>query len=66
MGYTKYQIALRYFPDLNPDSASRRLRRWMHSVKGLKPALKEAGYSDRQQFFSERQIAILYEFLGEP
>lgn len=66
--YTKFQIALQYFPHLidRPDSASRSLRRWMHNARGLIPALQATGYRESQQYFSDRQVQILHEYLGEP
>ena len=66
--YTKFQIALQYFPHLidNPESASRSLRRWMNHCKGLNEALKDTGYSNQQQYFSDRQVQIIHDFLGEP
>lgn len=66
--YTKFQIALQYFPHLidNPESATHALRRWMNQCKGLNQALHDTGYNRRQQYFSERQVEIIHDFLGEP
>ena len=66
--YSKFQIALQYFPHLidRPESASRSLRRWMNQCKGLNQALADTGYSPKQQSFSDRQVQIIHEFLGDP
>ena len=66
---TKFQLALQYFPDTDlahSDSAVRRLKRWKRQSRGLMAALEAAGYHDRQKALSERQVAIVYEYLGEP
>ncbi len=66
--YAKFQIALQYFPHLinNPESATHALRRWINQCKGLNQALQKTGYKHRQQYFSERQVQIIHDFLGEP
>ena len=68
MFLTKFQLALQYFPDQldNSDSAVRRLIRWIDNTRGLLPALQAAGYRRTQHAFTQRQLALIYEYLGEP
>lgn len=64
--YTKFQIAQLYFPELDDRSARRKLARWMQQAHGLMPALRQTGYNPRQHGFTQKQLAIVYEYLGEP
>ena len=62
----KYHLALSYFPDSTPDTAMRRLRRWINSCAGLCEALAKTGYRPTQHHFNARQTQLIYEHLGEP
>lgn len=64
--YTKFQLAQLYFPDLNDRSARRRLNRWIHQANGLQQELESTGYSPLQHSFSQKQVEIIYKYLGEP
>ena len=64
--YTKFQIALQYLPDLDPETASRTLRRWIHNDPPLLTALRRMGYHTSQKYFTLGQVEILREYLGEP
>ena len=68
MAYTKFQIALSYFPESidNPDSAVHRLRRWINKNPKLCEELKKTGNWRNSKSFTSRQVALIYEFLGEP
>lgn len=68
MPYTKYQVALQYFPDSidRPDSAVHRLRNWIIKNRKLCKELKKAGYRPRDKVFTSRQLALIYEYLGDP
>lgn len=66
MTYTKFQIAMQYFPDQTYGSASRRLRKWIAEDAELLAALKASGYSPAQRHFTEEQYNILREFIGDP
>ena len=64
--YTKFQIAMRYFPDDNFATASRKLRFWIHSDRDLLEALRKTGYLPLQRHFTEQQLKIITTFIGEP
>ena len=64
--YTKFQIALQYLPDLDPDTASRTFRRWIHDDTALQKELRRMGYHASQKYFTEAQVSVLKEYLGEP
>lgn len=63
--FTKFQIALRYFPD-SPDSAVHRLRYWIDHCAPLCQALAETGYKRTSKSFTKKQIELIFEYLGEP
>ena len=64
--FTKFQIALQYYPDCSEQTASRYLRRDIHEDPALLAALRKVGYRNTRKKFSERQVQILREYLGEP
>jgi len=68
MPYTKFQIALQYFPDSidNPKSAVRHLIRWIDNTRDLLSALLATGYVRTQHHFTSRQTELIFEYLGEP
>lgn len=68
MSYTKFQIAVQYFPEQidNSKVAVRHLVRWINKTSGLMPALLSTGYQRHQHHFTSRQVALIYEYLGEP
>ena len=64
--YTKQEIALLYFPDSSPEVANAHLRRWIQKCTPLYRKLLEAGYRKSDKGFFPRQVAIIFDFLGEP
>ena len=66
--YTKYQIALSYFPDNidKPESAVHRLRQWIMRNQLLCAELAKTGYDPKSKCFNGRQLSLLFEYLGEP
>lgn len=64
--YTKFQIALQYFPELDERSARRKLNRWINQASGLRQALDRTGYHPQQHGFTHKQLLLLYDYLGEP
>ena len=64
--YTKFQIAMLYFPDKSYATASCNLRYWIASDKALRDALHATGYRDRGKFLTEEQYQILVDHVGEP
>ena len=64
--YTKFALATAYFPESTYDAAIRRLRRWITGNHDLQAQLAEAGYQQRQHHYTARQVALIFEYLGEP
>ena len=64
--YTKFQVAMRYFPDDNFATASRKLRRWIHDDPPLYAELRRMGYHTSQKYFSQAHLEVLKEYLGDP
>jgi Na+-translocating ferredoxin:NAD+ oxidoreductase RnfE subunit len=55
-----------YAPDICPGAALNRLATWIKTNKQLTEALKETNYRVNQQLFTSRQVALIFEYLGEP
>ena len=77
---TKREIATLYFPNINPKSASEKLTSWINNckplvrklttwIKNCKPLTKQlakTGYRSSTHTLTERQISMIYDYLGEP
>ena len=50
--YTMKEIAVRYFPNITPQNASRRLRLWIQDDPQLLEELHSLGYKDSQRLLS--------------
>ena len=63
----KTDLALAYFPHLNPDSARHKLISII-SEQGskIKERLQDTGYKNSQKEFSPAQVSIIMEHLGNP
>lgn len=64
--YSKLALAMAYFPQSNYDAASRHLNRWIKRIPELVDRLRETGYNQYQRHFNARQVALIYQFIGEP
>ena len=64
--YYKSELAEAYAPDLAPGSALNRLALWIKTNTRLTEALKETDYRVTQRMFTSRQVALIFEHLGEP
>lgn len=64
--YSKFQVAMLYFPDDRYDTASRKLRRWIGGDLPLQEALRRTGYRTSQRHFTETHLNLLKEYFGEP
>ncbi|MBQ8673269.1 MAG: DUF4248 domain-containing protein [Bacteroides sp.] len=64
--YLKKELAQLYAPHLHPETALKKLHRWLR----LNPELHRRLYNGREgrndQFFSKRQVLLIIEYLGEP
>jgi hypothetical protein len=64
--YYKSELAQAYAPDITPGAALNRLALWIKTNSRLSEALKETDYRVNQQLFTSRQVALIFEHLGEP
>jgi hypothetical protein len=59
------ELALLYFPNSQPATASSLLRKWVR-LRPLAEKLKEAHYGPGQKILTPRQVEIIVEHVGEP
>lgn len=64
--YYKGELAQAYAPDISPASAVNRLSYWIKRNKQLAEALRQTDYRATQRVFTSRQVALIFEYLGEP
>ena len=64
--YYKSELAKAYAPDICPGAALNRLATWIKTNKQLSEALRQTDYRTKQHRFTSRQVALIFEHLGEP
>ena len=64
--YYKSELAEAYAPYLCPNAALNRLAHWIRQNTPLTEALAQTGYRNKQRLFTSRQVALIFEYLGEP
>ena len=64
--YSKSELAQAYAPNITPQAALNRLATWIQINLPLLEALRQTGYYNKQRVFTSRQVALIFEFLGEP
>ena len=64
--YYKSELAQAYAPDVCQKTALNRLATWIKTNPQLTEALKETNYRVNQHMFTSRQVALIFEYLGEP
>jgi hypothetical protein len=64
--YYKSELAEAYAPSLTTHSALNRLALWIDTNAPLSEALSQTGYRRTQRIFTSRQVALIFEYLGEP
>lgn len=64
--YGKSELARAYAPDITLQAALNRLAAWIRINLPLSEALRRTGYYNKQRVFTSRQVALIFEFLGEP
>ena len=63
----KYELALKYFPNSpTKKAATDNLTRAINRCTPLLMKLAKDGYSVTEKTYTPRQVALIYEFLGEP
>ena len=64
--YYKGELAQAYAPNLSTGSAVNRLVYWIKKNTQLSEALAQTGYQHNQRLFTSKQVALIFEYLGEP
>ena len=64
--YTKSELALLYSPGAKYESAIRMLNRYLHRCYGLLDELYRLGYRASNRRFTRQQVAVVFDYLGEP
>ena len=64
--YYKSELAQAYAPDICMGAALNRLAQWIKTNSHLTEALKQTDYRPSQRMFTSRQVALIFEYLGEP
>lgn len=61
--YSKSELAQAY---VTSQAALNRLAAWIRLNRPLTEALRQTGYYTKQRLFTSRQVALIFEYLGEP
>ena len=64
--YSKSELAQAYAPGITSQAALNRLAAWIRLNRPLTEALRQTGYYTKQRLFTSRQVALIFEYLGEP
>lgn len=64
--YGRMELAMKYSPGIAPESAWRKLKRWIYLCPGLTARLRDKGYDGHSRSFTPAQVRIIVEALGEP
>ena len=64
--YYKSELAQAYAPDISLGAALNRLAMWIRTNTQLSEVLKQTNYRVTQRLFTSRQVALIFEYLGEP
>lgn len=64
--YSKSQLAALYLPTIQPASARRTLRGWIAKNLDLQAALSQTGYTEKSILLTPAQVALFFQYLGEP
>lgn len=60
------ELAMMYSPGIAPESAWRKLKRWMQLSPGLLVSMRGKGNDGRSRSFTPAQVRLIVEALGEP
>lgn len=64
--YGRQQLAQMYSPDIAPESAWKKLKRWIQHSPGLTERLHALGYDSHTRSFTPAQVMAITDALGEP
>ena len=64
--YYKSELAQAYAPHICQGAALNRLATWIKTNKQLSEALRQTDYRITQRMYTSKQVALIFEYLGEP
>ena len=64
--YGRTELAQLYCPDIAPESAWKKLRKWIEYHPGLADSLSAIGYDGSTRSFTPAQVQAITNALGEP
>ena len=64
--YGRTELAQLYCPDILPESAWKKFRRWMEVHPTLMGVMEKSGYTHSQRTFTSMQVSEIVAALGEP
>lgn len=64
--YGRMELAQIYSPDIQPESAWRKLRKWITINRQLSERLQSLGYDGSSRSFTPAQVKAIVELIGEP
>ena len=64
--YGLQELAVLYFPNSTPSSASTQLKKWITKSLHLQTKLEKSDYRSGQKILTPKQVSILVDHLGEP
>lgn len=64
--YGWQELTVLYSPLLTPESAAKRLVKWVNLNAALIAALCQAGWRKGARVFTPLQVEVIVRFLGEP
>lgn len=64
--FGRTELAQQYFPDLLPNSAWHKLKRWIEECGELRDRLKELKYDGSKRWFTAAQVKAIVYYLDEP
>lgn len=64
--YGRTELAQMYSPNLQPESAYSRLRRWIAYNPRLSSCLMKDGRMPKRRVFTPEEVRIIIDCLGEP
>lgn len=60
------ELAVLYFPDIAPSSASVRLKHWIQDAPALQDDLASCGYHPGNRILSPRHVELITKEFGNP
>ena len=64
--YGRMELAQIYSPDIQPESAWKKLKRWIEASPGLINQLNALGYDGSARSFTPAQVHLIVDRIGEP